>query len=105
MVLARKGSRLVTVDGVVYRWRVRKRPPRPGPLSFAVERADRRGAILLATLPEPDPDRWPDIPVVPSLVAAMVRQGRAQGWRPDQPGATFPLRVTTLSAGSAPQGR
>ncbi|BBH66276.1 hypothetical protein ACTI_29610 [Actinoplanes sp. OR16] len=91
MALLRKESRLVTVDGVVYRWRVRKRPSRPAPLSFAVEQADRRGAILLATLPEPP--TWSGVPRVPALVADMVRQGREQGWRPDEPGSAFPLRA------------
>ncbi|MEU4694318.1 hypothetical protein [Actinoplanes sp. NPDC023714] len=90
MALVKRQSRLVTVDGVVYRWRVRKRPARPAPLSFAVERADRRGAILLATLPETD---WTTIPPVPTMVADLVRQGREQGWHPEEPGAAFPLRA------------
>ena len=102
MALVRKGSRLITVDGVVYRWRVRKRPTyargiADSPLSFAVEQADQRGAVLIASMPAAHPANWvgaPALPVVPSLVAAMIRRAREQGWQPDQPGSAF-----TLTAG------
>ncbi|MEU4558812.1 hypothetical protein AB0F72_10490 [Actinoplanes sp. NPDC023936] len=59
-----------------------------------MERADRRGAVLLATMPDSNPADWigpPTAPVVPSIVAEVVRQGRERGWRPEQPGPAFPI--------------
>lgn len=101
MVLVRKGSRVITVDGLAYRWRVRKRPTYAAavaqtPLSFAVERADRRGAVLIATMPNAHPSNWlhaASAPVVPAIVAAVIRQARAHGWEPERPGPTFPFAV------------
>jgi hypothetical protein len=89
MALKKKGFRLITIDGVVYRWRVRK-----DPLSFAIEQADRRGAILLGGVNRARLNTT----AVPLLVAEMVRRGREQGWQPDQPGAVFLLRAASVSA-------
>ena len=56
MALVKKGSRLITVDGVGYRWRVRGRPTysqgigQTG-LTFAVERVDLKGSVLVVTMP------------------------------------------------------
>ena len=99
MALVKKGSRVITVDGVVYRWRVRKRPTytqglADGPLSFAVEQADQRGTVLIASMPTAHPSNWagaPALPVVPSQVAAMIRRAREQGWHPERPGSAFTL--------------
>ncbi|SDS65648.1 hypothetical protein [Actinoplanes derwentensis] len=89
MTQPKKRPRLMTVDGVVYRWRIRRRPAMRGPLAFAIERADRRGTVLLAAVPT-DGATPPPVPV---LVAAVIRQARASGWRPDSPGPAFPLTV------------
>lgn len=94
MASPKKDSRLITVDGVVYRWRVRRRPAGPAPIAFAVQRADRLGAVLIATLPGTEPAVWAGTrtgPVVRSIVAETIRRGRERGWRPDQPGAAFPI--------------
>ena len=53
MALTRKGSRLITVDGVVYRWRTRGRPTYPQapgelPLAVAVEQAGYKGSDRVA---------------------------------------------------------
>ncbi|MFC4066313.1 hypothetical protein [Actinoplanes subglobosus] len=92
MTVVKKRSRLITVDGVVYRWRVRRRPAHQGPLSFAIERAGRRGTVLIATLPA----GWHatgSAPAVPSIVAATIREAHARGWRPDTPGPAFPMTM------------
>jgi hypothetical protein len=34
------------------------------------------------------------VPVVPSIVAAVIRRAREQGWRPDRPGPAFSLAVS-----------
>ncbi|GAA4959476.1 hypothetical protein [Actinoplanes utahensis] len=93
---AKKRTRLITVDGVVYRWRVRRRPAHQGPLSFAIERADRRGTILIATTPGTRPTEWMGTatpPAVPDLVATLIRQARDRGWHPDDPGPALPLTL------------
>jgi hypothetical protein len=97
MTVVKKRSRLITVDGVVYRWRVRRRPAHQGPLSFAIERADRRGTVLIATTPDTRPTDWVGTatpPAIPAIVAAMIRKARNQGWHPDTPGPAFPMTVT-----------
>lgn len=60
MALTRKGARLITVDGVVYRWRVRPPPTYAQalgelPLAFAAEQADCKGSVLLVTMPQDHP--------------------------------------------------
>ncbi|GIE81875.1 hypothetical protein Aph02nite_78250 [Actinoplanes philippinensis] len=100
MTVVKKRSRLITVDGVVYRWRVRRHPAHQGPLSFAIERADRRGTVLIATTPDTRPTDWVGTatpPAVPSIIAAMIREAHEQGWRPDSPGPAFPLSMDAQS--------
>ncbi|MEU6021839.1 hypothetical protein [Micromonospora sp. NPDC047134] len=102
MALTKKGSRLITVDGVVYRWRVRGRPTYAQalgerPLALAVEQADRKGRVLLVSLPQDHPSNWfggLPVPVLPSTVAAVIRTALSEGWRPSQPGAAFHRRAT-----------
>ncbi|MEV6305558.1 hypothetical protein AB0M02_39510 [Actinoplanes sp. NPDC051861] len=97
-----KGSRLITVDGLAYRWRVRRRPTHSqalawAPLSFAVERADRHGCVLIATMPGAHPRNWRgtgSAAVLPSIVATVIRQARERGWHPDSPGPAFRLAVS-----------
>ena len=96
MTMAKKRSRLITVDGVVYRWRVRRRPAHQGPLSFAIERADRRGTVLIATTEDTRPAEWVGTaapPAVSSIVAGLIRRARDEGWQPEEPGSAFPLTV------------
>jgi hypothetical protein len=102
MALVKKGSRLITVDGVVYRWRLRRRPTYPQGigqrrLAFAVEQVDRKGSVLLVTVPQDHPSNWmggPAVPVLPSTVAAIVRKALTQGWQASQPGPAFRLDAT-----------
>ncbi|MFJ6216320.1 hypothetical protein ACIQGZ_23775 [Streptomyces sp. NPDC092296] len=98
MALVRKGSRLVTVDGTEYRWRVRPRPTYCqgagwSSLTFAVERTGcGPGSVLVADLGAARPDNWagrPAMSVLPSTVAAAVRLGLTRGWQPDRPGSPF----------------
>ncbi|MFC7648347.1 hypothetical protein ACFQX6_53805 [Streptosporangium lutulentum] len=61
--MPKKGTRLITVDGIVYRWRVRHKPTYNqgnswSPLSFAVERAEEPGGVLVVSLPCARPDNW-----------------------------------------------
>lgn len=99
MALAKKGSRHITVDGITYRWRIRRRPTYSqalawSPLTYAVEHGDSSGTVLMVTTNQPHPSNWlvaPGSPVLPSDVADSIRTARAQGWNPEKPGPPFHL--------------
>ncbi|MGP3928890.1 hypothetical protein [Nonomuraea sp. KM88] len=101
MAMPKKGSRLITVDGTVFRWRVRHKPTYCQgngwtPLRFAVEQADDPGGVLVVSLPCARPDNWlgeRTIAIRPVLVAGCIRRARDQGWNPAQPGSPFTLTV------------
>lgn len=94
MTLPAKGSRHLVLDGVQYRWRIRRRPTadqRTGrtPLLLALARADGTGASLLVQLCQAHPSNTAHLrseAVTPGVVAAWIRAAIRQGWRPDQPG-------------------
>ncbi|MEU0550550.1 hypothetical protein [Micromonospora sp. NPDC005979] len=97
MALTKKGSRLITVDSVVYRWRVRGRPTYAQalgdrPLTLAVEQADCKGGVLLVDLPQDHPSNWisgPPVPLRPSMVATITRKALSEGRRPGEPATAF----------------
>lgn len=102
MAISSKGARLITVDGVAYRWRIRHKPTYgqaigEGSLTFPVEPAEGPGRVLLVTLPFSRPDAWVGertMAVRPALVAAVIRMARRRGWGPGQAGPAFDLDVT-----------
>ncbi|MEV0582729.1 hypothetical protein [Nonomuraea sp. NPDC050310] len=101
MTMPKRGSRPITVDGVVYRWRVPKwsRGVDGGwkQLSFTVQRADEPGGVLVVTLPCARPDNSHGertIVVRPVLVSACIRRALGQGWAAHARGAAFRLTVT-----------
>ncbi|GHG54163.1 hypothetical protein [Streptomyces griseocarneus] len=108
MALVRKGSRRIVVDGVTYRWRLRRRPTYSqalcwSPCTYAVERADRNGTTLVVTTDRPHPGNRlgrPAAPVLPADVAQHIRTALARGWTPTRPGPPFGLDLspTTLSS-------
>ncbi|MEV4094777.1 hypothetical protein [Streptosporangium saharense] len=102
MSIPKKGSRLITVDGVTYRWRIRRKPTYCqanswGPLTFAVELADAPGRVLLVSLPCSRPDAWLGeraMAVRPALVSATIRRALHHGWDPHRAGNALTLRLT-----------
>lgn len=107
MTLPRKGTRLITVDQVTYRWVVRRRPTYSqgtgqSPLSVAVERAEEPGSVLVVRLLGAHPGNWLGLPTVgatPASVALAVRDARERGWQPGTPGGLFHFE---LPQGSTP---
>ncbi|MGW5776425.1 hypothetical protein [Streptomyces sp. NPDC003863] len=99
MALVKKGSRLITVDGTAYRWRVRGRPTYDqglvrSPLTYAVEHAEASGATLVVATDQPHPSNWFGTqggPILPSQVAVSIRTALADGWSPECPGSPFHL--------------
>ncbi|WP_221891361.1 hypothetical protein [Microbispora sp. KK1-11] len=102
MAIPRKGARLITVDGVPYRWRIRRKPTYgqaigEGSLTFPVEPAEGPGRVLLVSLPFSRPDAWSGertMPVRPALVAAVIRMALHRGWDPWQAGPAVDFDVT-----------
>ncbi|MFD0032369.1 hypothetical protein ACWGDS_43860 [Streptomyces sp. NPDC055059] len=99
MALVKKGSRHITVDGIPYRWRIRRRPTYSqalvwSPLTYAVELADSPGSTLVVTTNQPHPSNWrieSASAVVPSAVADDIRTAQTNGWVPEKPGSPFHL--------------
>ncbi|MGW4967654.1 hypothetical protein ACWEPL_61485 [Nonomuraea sp. NPDC004186] len=102
MAIPKKGSRLITVDGTVFRWRVRRKPTYCqgnswGPMTFAVELAGASGCVLLVSLPCSRPDAWwgeRAMAIRPALVTATIRMAHGIGWDPQQAGNAFELGLT-----------
>ncbi len=100
MAMPRKGSRLFTLDGVVYRWRVRDDLAYNGRgtmlLTFLVERAENPGAVLRVHLPN---SWWSEsvgeqpVAIRPALVRACLRRALGKGWPADKPGPPFTLDI------------
>lgn len=107
MALAVKGSRLITVDGTVYRWRMGRgtsaRRSGYAPLAFAVELAGARGTVLAVTVPDVShPASFvadSSLIVRPALVATVIRTALGRGWEPAAPGDPFRL---SLAGGELP---
>ncbi|WP_078901587.1 hypothetical protein [Actinacidiphila yeochonensis] len=99
MALNRRGSRSVVVDGLPYRWRLRRKPTYSqglcwSPCTYAVERADRPGAVLVVTTDQPRMGNWmgrEGQPVLPADVVRSIRTALARGWTPERPGS--PVRL------------
>ncbi|MFI1965835.1 hypothetical protein ACH429_17285 [Streptomyces pathocidini] len=107
MTLGRKGSRRIVVDGIAYRWRLRRRPTyfqalAWTPCAYAVEHADVPGTTLVVVTDQPHPSNWfgrEAQPVLPSDVAQAIQLALREGWTPTAPGSPFSL---DLSAGFTP---
>jgi hypothetical protein len=108
MATRRTGSRPIVVDGVAYRWRIRRRATYcqadygSGKLHVAVELADRPGAVLVLVTDRPHPRDWSTevaVPVTPSDVAGLVRLAIRSGWIPSEPGPQFHLDLNRSRVG------
>ncbi|MFE5860224.1 hypothetical protein ACFQ77_06640 [Streptomyces virginiae] len=101
MALNKKGPRPITVDGIEYRWRIRRKPSYMQglcwtPPTYAVEAASgsQPGTTLIFTSGQAHPSTWVGVetgPLRPAHVAASIREARDQGWDPTRVGSPFPL--------------
>ncbi|WP_440068982.1 hypothetical protein [Streptosporangium sp. OZ121] len=112
MAIPKKGSRLISVDGIAYRWRIRHKPTYCqanswGPLTYAVESAEGRGRVLLVELPCSRPDAWygeRTMTVGPALVAATIRRALDRDWDHSRAGGAFTLNLTEDELSDAMNG-
>lgn len=107
MALGHRGSRRITVDGVTYSWRLRRRPTYSqalcwSPCTYAVEHAELHGSVLVVTTDQPHLSNWlgqEARPVVPADVVDAIKTALSRGWAPTAPGSPFFL---DLAPGRAP---
>lgn len=115
MTVRRVGSRRIMVDGVEYLWRFRHRPHRmdwDGDTGFVVtvQRVERTGSVLILCSGHRHPTvarLWgsPVVSVLPSEVAAAIKQALSAGWRSEVRGANFSLALSTTVPVPAPVPR
>ena len=116
MALPKVGSRKISVDGVTYCWRVRKKATKlqadygVGRLHVAVQLAAQPGTTLVLFTDRPHPEDWATtkvIPIIPSDVTTWVRQAIGFGWRPASRGAQahFQVRDNAVEKVAVGQGR
>jgi hypothetical protein len=102
MTLVKKSSRIISVDGMAYRWRVRHRHTYCSgmgwtPLTLAAELAENPGRVLVAAMPAARPGNWlgePSLVLRPADVAAIIQMALARGWPPADRGSAFRLSIT-----------
>jgi hypothetical protein len=104
MAIPRKGSRIVTVHGLQYRWRIRHKPTYcegafASHFSVAVERVDETSrCVLLLKTQVPRPDNWlgqASVSVKPNMIAESIKGALAHGWQPENCGAAFEYPLAT----------
>src|SRR4051794_590876 len=102
MATRKTGSRRLVVDGLAYRWRIRRRATYgqmdygDGTLHVAVHLEEDPGALLVLYTDRPHPNDCvpkPIVPVCPSDVAGWIRRAIQAGWEPSRPGPQFHARV------------
>jgi hypothetical protein len=84
MALAKRGTKLIVVDGEAYRWTVDPED-KPG-LAILVERDEGSGQRMVT---------WVDhgTSVTPGLVAKVIRRGLDNGWTPRERAKQVTFRI------------
>jgi hypothetical protein len=99
MAIPKKGSRTLSVNGVRYRWRIRRKPTYDesifsAPFSVAVERVEPPShcvLVLAAGFPRPDSlvPGSESLSVTPRMIAASIEDALSHGWQPERAGSAF----------------
>lgn len=89
----KRGSRKIVVDGVEYRWYIRRKNEEQA-LSLAVQRVDEGPTSILSIefrRARPDAIEVPalQIGIKPAEVVTYIRAALAAGWQPSHAGAPF----------------
>jgi hypothetical protein len=102
MSIPKTGSRIISVEGVKYRWRIRRKATYLqsdygiGTLHLAIELAERPGTSIVIFTDRPHPNDWATMqtaPVTPSDVATWILQSLKMGWVPNAKGAPLLLKI------------
>lgn len=102
MTLSRKGSRSIIVDGVPYRWMIRRKAtwndittemvnmPHGAKLRVIIEKENIHGTLLVVTTDQPRMTKYKMIEkagvVRPSDVVCWINEALAAGWAPEKRG-------------------
>ncbi len=101
MALPKKGTRLIEVDGIAYRWLIRGKPTYSqgnawAPMTVAIELSLKARQSLVVELSDTRPDSWLEASsaqIKSAQVAELIRLGLAHGWQPSKPRPPYVLRV------------
>lgn len=104
MGLIKKGSRQITIDGIVYRWRYPPKPNQnhedayPGVIVTVQQLNYHNGSILALNFDRYHMrgayfDRELRKPVLPSEIAICIRKAIEAGWQSTLPGKQFILNA------------
>ncbi len=99
MGIPKKGSRKISVDGIEFRWKIRKKPSYgqaidESNLTAAIELYDSPRTTLIVTFPFTRPDSWispSNDSVKPSDIKDSIIQAIQKGWNPKSGSSTFHL--------------
>lgn len=105
MKLTRKGSRLIVVEGISYRWLIRRKEswddihieiqnmPNGVPLRVLIEQENVNGTLLVVTSDQPRLTKYKMVKesgiIRPADVARWIKEALAVGWQPSKPGPAF----------------
>lgn len=102
MAIPKKGTRIITINGMKFRWRIRKKPTyhqglTNSPMTFSVELAHNSKSVLVVETPYAHPNNFMNVPAVsilPSYVAHCIKLALKKGWLPSVQGKPFFLTST-----------
>ena len=97
MTLPQKGSRLINLHGVDYRWAIRKKPTYSegigeSNLTAAVELKNSPKSTLLITFNKLRSDSWvslENVSATPKKIVECIEKALLEGWQPDVSGQNF----------------
>ncbi len=101
MAIRKRGSKRITVEGILYLWQVRKRKTSQqgigtGKITLVIAALNKPSTTLLIDLERAYDNYWLDFkltqPVLPNEVEQWIRQAIAQGWQPLEAGKPFEMK-------------
>jgi hypothetical protein len=102
MAIAKKGSRIICVDGVKYRWLIQRKPSDSqycypqlhSGLDVAIECIDWPETTLVLWTDRQHPLHLiSEKPIVPADIANWIRQSLELGWKPELKGGTLIFNI------------
>lgn len=102
MAFTEKGSRLIVIDGVDYRWKTALHTRKNGVFQdLLIAKSDSHGATLLKPV-ETWPSPWIAPMLTPATARAAILEGLDEGWKPDIKGPQHRLKPIPLNDESLP---
>ena len=111
MAIPKTGARPIVVDGLGYRWRIRRQATNMqsdygfGKLHVAIESSDAPGTTLVLMTDRPHPQDFTTYqvkPIQPADVADWIRRARLMGWNPSVNGSPLFLKINGEVMGTFP---